>query len=60
MKWLSFSGVSKEAKRIRWPKGAELREGTSKVLFFVILFGLFFVTTEFLITFFLRLIGIGA
>ncbi|MEG0077868.1 preprotein translocase subunit SecE [Anaerorhabdus sp.] len=60
LKWFSISGVTKEAKRVRWPKGKDLMSSTGEVLIFIIFFGAFFVGCEFLITFFLKLIGIGA
>ncbi|MEF9967927.1 MAG: preprotein translocase subunit SecE [Longicatena sp.] len=60
LKWFSFSGVTKEAKRVRWPKMKDLVSSTGEVLIFVVFFGAFFVGCEFLITFFLKMIGIGA
>lgn len=60
LKWFSFDGIMKEAKRIRWPKAKELMSTMTEVLIFVAFFGIFFVICEFLITFFLRMIGIGA
>ncbi|MEA4874864.1 preprotein translocase subunit SecE [Anaerorhabdus sp.] len=60
LKWFSFDGIMKEAKRIRWPKTKELMSTMAEVLLFIVFFGTFFVVCEFLITFFLKVIGIGA
>ncbi|MFI3284801.1 MAG: preprotein translocase subunit SecE [Erysipelotrichaceae bacterium] len=60
LKWFSISGISKEIKRIRWPKTTELIRYSQEVLIFCIFFGVFFVACEFLITFALKVIGIGA
>ena len=50
LKWFSFSGISKEVKRIRWPKKEELGGNSVEVLIFC----------AFFVSFFLKLIGIGA
>jgi preprotein translocase SecE subunit len=60
LKWFSFSGIFTEIKRIRWPKQNELLRLTGIVLAFIVFFGIFFVLSEALIAFFLKLIGIGA
>ncbi|MCF0109176.1 MAG: preprotein translocase subunit SecE [Erysipelotrichaceae bacterium] len=60
MKWFSIQGIAKEAKRIRWPKTPELMSNTAEVLLVVCFFAAFFTCCEFVVTFFLRLIGIGA
>lgn len=60
MKWFSLSGISKEIKRIRWPKTADLTSNSAEVILFCVFFGAFFVVCEFVITFILRLIGVGA
>lgn len=59
LKWFSISGIGKEIKRIRWPKKKDLGLNTAEVLIFCVFFGVFFVVCEFLVSFFLRLIGIG-
>lgn len=56
----SWSGIRKEAKRVRWPKKADIASHTAEVLVFVLFFAAFFVLCDFGITFILRLIGIGA
>lgn len=58
LKWFSFSGIFTEIKRIRWPKGAELTRNISVVIVFTVAFGLFFVGTEFVISYLLKWIGI--
>ena len=60
LKWFSFSGIFTEVKRIRWPKQNEVLRLTAIVLAFIVFFGIFFVLSEALIAFFLKLIGIGA
>lgn len=63
--WFSISGIKKEAKRVRWPKWktegsqAGIAQNTGEVLVFTGYFALFFVFCDFLVTFLLRLIGIG-
>ncbi len=60
LKWFSLSGISKEIKRIRWPKMKDLTENSGEVLLFCFFFGAFFVVAEFVVSFLLKLIGIGA
>ena len=60
LKWFSLSGISKEIKRIRWPKVKDITENTAKSLLFIVGFGAFFVVSDLVITFILKLIGIGA
>ena len=60
LKWFSIAGINKEIKRIRWPKAKELGNATKEVLFICILFAIFFVCAEFIITLGLKMIGIGA
>ena len=55
-----FKGVVSEAKRIKWSKFSQLMKNTAKVLFFCILFALFFILCDFLVSGFLVLIGVGA
>ena len=60
LKWLSFSGVAKEAKRVRWPKANELFKSCFEVVVFCLLFGAFFVIAESVIVYLLKFIGLGA
>ena len=60
LKWFSISGISKEVKRIRWPKKEDLGKSSMEVIIFSAFFGLFFVACEFFVSFFLKFIGIGA
>ncbi|MBQ4343544.1 MAG: preprotein translocase subunit SecE [Erysipelotrichaceae bacterium] len=60
LKWFSLSGISKEIKRIRWPKVKDITEHTGEVLLFVFAFGAFFIASDLIITGILKLIGIGA
>ena len=59
-KTFSWSGIKKEAKRVRWPKRKDVAEDTAEVLSFKAFFALYFVLCEFIVTGILRLIGIGA
>ena len=65
--WFSFSGIRKEAKRVRWPhwksEGASkpgILQNTAEVVVFTASFALFFVVCELVITYLLKFIGIGA
>lgn len=42
LKWFSISGISKEIKRIRWPKPKDLVHDSVEVIIFTTLFALFF------------------
>ena len=59
-KTFTWSGVKKEAKRVRWPKRKDIANNTGEVLTFTPFFALYFVLCEFIVTGILRLIGIGA
>ena len=59
-KTFSWSGIVKEAKRVRWPKWKDIASNSGEVLIFVAFFALFFVLCELIVTFLLRAIGIGA
>lgn len=54
-----FAGVSRETKRIRWPKLSELMSNTGKVLFFCVLFAIFFVLCDLVVSGILVKIGVG-
>ena len=60
LKWFSFEGIKTEVKRIRWIKFGELLESTGKVLAFCVLFGIFFVLCDLVISKLLFMIGVGA
>ena len=60
LKWFSWSGITTEIKRIRWIKFGELLESTGKVLAFCVLFGIFFVLCDLVISKLLLMIGVGA
>ncbi|MBR0474461.1 MAG: preprotein translocase subunit SecE [Erysipelotrichaceae bacterium] len=60
LKWFSFEGIKTEVKRIRWIKFGELLESTGKVLAFCVLFGIFFVLCDLVISKLLLMIGVGA
>ena len=65
-RWLTIDGIKKEAKRVRWPKWKSegntpgIAQNTVEVLGFSGFFALFFVLCDFIVTFLLRFIGIGA
>ena len=64
--WFTIEGIRKEAKRVRWPKWktegntAGTLQNTGEVLTFSGFFALFFVLCDFVVTFLLKFIGIGA
>ncbi|MBQ9046737.1 MAG: preprotein translocase subunit SecE [Solobacterium sp.] len=59
-KTFSWSGIKKEAKRVRWPKTKDVAGNSAEVLIFTAFFALFFVLCEFIVTYILRFMGIGA
>jgi preprotein translocase SecE subunit len=59
-KTFSWSGIRKEAKRVRWPKRKDTVQNTGEVLIFTVFFALFFVGCDFLVQFLLKVLGIGA
>lgn len=65
--WFSFSGIHKEAKRVRWPhlksdgpNNPGILQNSGEVILFTAFFMVFFVLCSLLITYLLKLIGIGA
>ncbi|MDY6062766.1 MAG: preprotein translocase subunit SecE [Erysipelotrichaceae bacterium] len=58
MKWFSIEGILKEIGKIRWPKKAELFKTFGEVLIVVVLFMLFFIAADVLVSFVLKLLGI--
>lgn len=59
-KWFSFSGITKEIKKIRWPKKGDLGSNSVQVIIFTLFFGLFFYLCQFIITLLLKLMGVIA
>ncbi|MDI9518246.1 MAG: preprotein translocase subunit SecE [Erysipelotrichaceae bacterium] len=59
LKWFSISGISKEIKRIRWPKSKDLYSDSVEVIIFTVAFMLFFTVCEFVIANLLRMAGMG-
>ena len=64
--WFTIDGITKEAKRVRWPKWktegntSGIAQNTAEVLIFTGFFGAFFVACDFIVTFLLKIVGIGA
>lgn len=56
----SWSGIKKEAKRVRWPKFSDITSNTAEVLIFTIFFAAFFVLCDLGVAYLLRFFGIGA
>ncbi len=56
----SFDGIKKETKRVRWPKKQDTATRTGEVVTFTAFFALYFVLCEFIVSYVLKLIGIGA
>ena len=59
-KTFSWSGIRKEAKRVRWPKSKDAMNATGEVVVFTVFFALFFVLCDLLVVNLLRVLGIGA
>lgn len=59
-KTFSWSGIKKEAKRVRWPKAKDTWSNTVETVVFTAFFALFFVGCEFVVTLILHSLGIGA
>ena len=57
MKWFSLSGIAKEIKKIRWPKGNDLLENSVQVVIFTACFALFFLLCQLVVSMILRMIG---
>lgn len=58
-KTFSWNGIKKEAKRVRWPKRADVVSNTGEVVVFTAFFALFFVLCDLVTAGLLGLIGIG-
>jgi len=58
-KTFTWSGIKKEAKRVRWPKRKDVAEDTGEVLTFTAFFALYFVLCDFVIAGLLKFMGIG-
>ena len=64
--WFTISGITKEAKRVRWPhwtnQGSEegTLQNTGEVLVFTIFFALFFVLCDLGVAYLMKVFGIGA
>lgn len=65
--WFSFAGIRKEAKRVRWPhwksdgeNNPGILQNSGEVILFTAFFAVFFVLCNLLITYLLKLVGIGA
>ena len=55
-----FTGIGNEARKVRWPKFTDLMSNTGKVLVFCILFAVFFIVCDLVVSELLVLIGVGA
>lgn len=58
-KTFSWSGIKKEAKRVRWPKKADVMSNTLESVIFTAFFAVFFVLCDLGITQLLSLMKIG-
>ncbi|MCI6744858.1 preprotein translocase subunit SecE [Anaerolactibacter massiliensis] len=59
-KTFSWSGIKKEAKRVRWPKTKDTMSNTGEVVIFTAFFAVFFVLCDLLVSGLIQTIGIGA
>ncbi len=60
MKWFSLNGIMGEIKKIRWPKRVEISRDTFISIVFIAIFAAYFVLSDFVISFILRIIGVVA
>jgi hypothetical protein len=64
--WFTFSGICKEASRVRWPKWKSVGneagtiQNSGEVLIFTIFFAVFFILCDLFVAFLLKTVGIGA
>ena len=58
MKWFSPSAIFKEISKIRWPKKDDLLTSSVQVVIFTAFFGVFFYLCQFLVSLFLKLLGV--
>ncbi len=58
-KTFTWSGIKKEAQRVRWPKRKDVAEDTAEVISFTAYFAVYFVLCDLIVASLLRLIGIG-
>lgn len=63
-KWFSFSGINKEAKRVRWPhwksegtNNPGILQNSGEVILFTASFALFFVLCDLLVTWLLTFVS---
>jgi preprotein translocase SecE subunit len=59
-KTFSWSGIKKEAKRVRWPKKEDTFARFGEVLIFSVFFALFFILCDLLVSGILTSMGVGA
>lgn len=60
MKWFTIAGVKEEVRKIQWPSSKETRRNTVVAVSFILFFVAYFILTEFVLVWALRLLGIGA
>ncbi len=58
MKWFSFEGILGEVKKVRWPKKNELLKDTFVAITFMLIFAIFFVMSDLVVSILLRLLGV--
>lgn len=58
MKWFSFEGILGEVKKVRWPKKNELLKDTFVAIAFMLIFAIFFVMSDLVVSILLRLLGV--
>lgn len=60
MKWFNLSAIFKEIGKIRWPKKEDLLNDSVQVVLYTAFFAVFFFICQFLVSLFLKLIGVIA
>ena len=58
MEWFSLDGIRQEIKKIRWPRRNEMTKDTYIVIAFILIFALYFILSDFIVSLLLRLLGV--
>ncbi|QIK68860.1 preprotein translocase subunit SecE [Erysipelothrix sp. HDW6C] len=59
MSWFSIAGIKEEIRKIQWPSRKDMVRNTTIVITFVLFFVAYFLLTEVVLVWALRLLGIG-
>lgn len=59
MGWLTIAGLKEEIRKIQWSSRKDVIRNTKIVLGFIVFFVCYFIITEYVLLWALRLLGIG-